>query len=64
VWKWGAKGADRGLSPWKISPQTRAQQEKRAPGGCGGVAGFPKHLDKPAFLTGGLWFVIAATTKP
>jgi hypothetical protein len=28
--------------PWKISPQTRAQQEKRAPGGCGGVAQLPQ----------------------
>jgi len=66
VWKWGAKGADRGLFPWKISPQTRAQQEKRAPGGCGGVAQLPNHHQtNPAFLTGGfvVVVVIAATTK-
>jgi hypothetical protein len=58
-------GYRRGLFPWKISPQTRAEKAKNARRGVVVVLpSFPKHLDKPAFLTGGLWFVIAATTKP
>ena len=46
------------------SPPKRALNKKNARRGAVAVLpSFPKHLDKPAFLTGGFWFVIAATTK-
>jgi len=45
-------------------PNARSTRKTRAGGTVVVLPSFPKHLDKPAFLTGGLWFVVAATTKP